>query len=250
VPSMTHGQADAHAPSLLDLLPIALGLREVLARDGEVTIRTADLRPGRYGETHFVDRLISLATDLPDGEWRPTLVHELLHLIRGPVRLRDADTEETEVERITQDVERLLVAARTRGDYMRPYQREWLRERRELWFKTNGPCVQCGSWESLELDHVDPDEKVHHAIWSWSEARRTAELDKCQALCCDCHRAKTIAAEHAKWEGNTTACLGPRASVSTYRRGCRCAGCCRAKSEDQAAYRARTKSRQQDASQR
>lgn len=79
-------------------------------------------------------------------------------------------------------------------DRQRRYSRYWMRLRRKQWFAANGPCKQCGSWEDLELDHINPADKVHHVVWSWSEERRTAELAKCQALCHGCHRAKTIAA--------------------------------------------------------
>lgn len=62
---------------------------------------------------------------------------------------------------------------------------------RSVWFQANGPCKSCGTWEQLELDHMDPTTKVSHRIWSWSEKRRLAELTKCQVLCKGCHQAKT-----------------------------------------------------------
>lgn len=54
-------------------------------------------------------------------------------------------------------------------------------------------CFACGSREDLELDHVDPLEKIDHRIWSWAEARRLAELAKCQVLCHACHIEKGVA---------------------------------------------------------
>lgn len=78
-----------------------------------------------------------------------------------------------------------------RKEYLRKFQREWIAERRKEWFEKNGPCAKCGSWNDLELDHIDPALKISHSIWSWSENRRNAELAKCQALCHDCHLAKT-----------------------------------------------------------
>lgn len=80
-----------------------------------------------------------------------------------------------------------------RREYIRNYQREWLRKRRDSWLKENGPCVECGSWEKLEVDHKDRTTKVTHAVWSWSKQRREEELAKCQVLCEDCHMKKTIA---------------------------------------------------------
>lgn len=127
----------------------------------------------------------------------------------------------------------------------RTYVREWIAARRSAWFAANGPCVQCGSWLRLELDHVDPDRKVSHRIWSWSQERRDAELAKCQILCRVCHRAKTTSEWHAKWLDSGHALTGTSGrcgTVTGYRRGCRCVECCRAKSESAAKYRARVAS--------
>ncbi len=49
----------------------------------------------------------------------------------------------------------------------------------------------CGSWNDLELDHINPETKVSHNIWSWSEKRRIKELKKCQPLCFGCHKKKS-----------------------------------------------------------
>ena len=107
----------------------------------------------------------------------------------------------------------------------RQYQREWMAKRRSDWFAENGPCVRCGSWDKLQLDHIDRTEKVSHRIWNWSKARRDAEAEKCQVLCYPCHVKKT--AEY----GDTA--LGRPVShgdVAMYtRRGCRCDLCKQAK---------------------
>ena len=73
----------------------------------------------------------------------------------------------------------------------RKYQREWKAKRRQEWLDANGPCVQCGSSDSLEVDHITPSTKVSHNVWSWSEERRKEELAKCQVLCKKCHGIKT-----------------------------------------------------------
>jgi 5-methylcytosine-specific restriction endonuclease McrA len=73
----------------------------------------------------------------------------------------------------------------------REYQRLWVKKRRDTWLKENGPCVVCGSWENLEVDHEDPQKKVTHRVFSWSKERREEELSKCRALCYDCHKEKT-----------------------------------------------------------
>lgn len=54
-------------------------------------------------------------------------------------------------------------------------------------------CVQCGSTENLELDHIDRTTKIDHKIWSWTRVKREAEIAKCQVLCHDCHKEKTRA---------------------------------------------------------
>lgn len=75
--------------------------------------------------------------------------------------------------------------------------RERIKSRREKWFSENGPCKICGSYEKLELDHIDPRTKdlrlkTHSdAIWSWSDKNRILELSKCQILCFACHVKKS-----------------------------------------------------------
>lgn len=66
-----------------------------------------------------------------------------------------------------------------------------MQKAREDWFAANGPCKSCGSVEKLELDHIEPDTKVSHTVWSWTPMRRCLELKKCQVLCRKCHRKKT-----------------------------------------------------------
>lgn len=87
----------------------------------------------------------------------------------------------------------------TRSDYIRNYQREWMRRRRAEFF-ADKVCAACGIDELLELDHVDPDVKVSHKIWSWSEERRAAEIAKCQVLCTECHKMKTFS-ERRSYQG-------------------------------------------------
>jgi hypothetical protein len=98
----------------------------------------------------------------------------------------------------------------------REFQRESLKKKRVAWLMQNGPCLHCGSWEDLEVDHKNPAEKVNHRIWSWSEPRRLAELAKCQVLCTSCHKAKTaqeLSREITHGTGNG------------YKKGCRCDAC-------------------------
>jgi len=101
---------------------------------------------------------------------------------------------------------------------------------RREWFSKNGPCKACGSWDDLELDHVDPNSKIEHKVWSWSEARRHAELAKCQALCYSCHKKKS-AMECA---------TAQHGSISKYNGGCRCNSCRQAITAWKRTWRERT----------
>lgn len=68
----------------------------------------------------------------------------------------------------------------------REYQRKWRADRRAAWLAGKS-CVDCDATNNLEIDHIDPRQKVHHCVWSWSRARREAELAKCRVLCRPCH---------------------------------------------------------------
>lgn len=111
----------------------------------------------------------------------------------------------------------------------RAYRREWYNKRRDDWVRRNGPCVQCGSNDGLEVDHIERQSKVSHRVWSWSLERRSAELAKCQVLCRACHRAKTSA------ENSRPVVHGRRTTYD--RRGCRCDPCREAKNGYQRQFR-------------
>lgn len=99
----------------------------------------------------------------------------------------------------------------------REYDRQWMQARRQAWFAVNGPCVKCGTWENLELDHKDPSTKITHNVWSWAEERREIELAKCQVLCVACHMEKSIFEMHRPIRHGT------RTSYSYHK--CRCIVC-------------------------
>ena len=48
-----------------------------------------------------------------------------------------------------------------------------------------GKCnhVDCEETDGLHFDHIIRETKSDHRIWSWSRARRLAEIAKCQLLC-------------------------------------------------------------------
>lgn len=82
--------------------------------------------------------------------------------------------------------------------------------------------MRCGSWDELEIDHIDPSQKVDHNVFSWSQERRDAELAKCQVLCSKHHLEKTIAAAPKTDHGRGW----------MYQKGCRCEPCRAWKRED------------------
>jgi hypothetical protein len=56
-----------------------------------------------------------------------------------------------------------------------------------------GQCVRCGTTDQLEFDHVDRATKSYLITANLNRRWEVLvqELDKCQLLCHDCHRAKT-----------------------------------------------------------
>lgn len=102
----------------------------------------------------------------------------------------------------------LLLMSYADPEMKRAYQRAWLQRRRQAWLTENGPCVDCGSWEDLEVDHVDAKSKVSSSVWSWAAERRLAELAKCVVRCASCHTTKTVVnEEHAYGEAIAQAVL-------------------------------------------
>lgn len=59
----------------------------------------------------------------------------------------------------------------------------------------DGKCVQCESTENLEFDHIDPETKSFSVMKLWNRSWDVLlpELEKCQLLCKECHKAKSIA---------------------------------------------------------
>lgn len=113
----------------------------------------------------------------------------------------------------------------TDKDKQREYQKAWIARRRFEYFKDKS-CSWCGSIEELELDHIDPDEKLFSpaTLWGMSDANpnKIAELAKCQVLCCECHKTKTIE-QMPVTHGFIPYEHGTRNSYN--RRNCRCGEC-------------------------
>ena len=53
-----------------------------------------------------------------------------------------------------------------------------------------GKCVDCGTTENLQFDHMDPSKKSFNISCVLSE-RMLTELEKCELRCGDCHLEKT-----------------------------------------------------------
>src|ERR1017187_858128 len=99
----------------------------------------------------------------------------------------------------------------------REYAREWIAKRRKTFF-SGKTCIDCGSSENLELDHVDRKLKVSHKIWSWSKERREIELVKCVVRCHSCHIIKTKVDMNGGYIVHGSRYRG-------YANGCRCILC-------------------------
>lgn len=119
------------------------------------------------------------------------------------------------------------------GQAKRDYQRRWVATRRAAFFKGKR-CEWCGATSALELHHRDPNRKLHHAIWSWGEARRNAEVAKCVVLCDECH-----AKAHAEARRVEAELRNPCGTWQAYKRGCRCGACRAANAEYQRSLKGR-----------
>lgn len=104
-----------------------------------------------------------------------------------------------------------------RRHYNAEYAKERRKRLRDEWIaQGGGACVNCGSTERLEIDHIDPSTKTREiaGIWTCSIATRVAELAKCQILCRTCHEIKT-----------KSELQGPHGRPGRYAHGCRCEEC-------------------------
>ena len=59
--------------------------------------------------------------------------------------------------------------------------------------KLGGKCVECGSTEALEFDHIDPSTKSFNISAGYHKPKQVLEeeLSKCQLLCNKCHIQKS-----------------------------------------------------------
>lgn len=92
-------------------------------------------------------------------------------------------------------------------EYVKTYQRESKRKRKELAIEyLGGVCKRCNQTyhpACFEFHHIDPKDKDRDPskMLQLSWKRLTAELDKCQLLCANCHRLTHH--EGYNWSENT-----------------------------------------------
>ena len=83
------------------------------------------------------------------------------------------------------------------NEYMRDYMlKRYHRRRADSIAQLGGKCVECGTTENLEFDHIDSNTKtrqVARILASGSKKLVAEELAKCQLLCKEHHSIKTVA---------------------------------------------------------
>jgi len=120
------------------------------------------------------------------------------------------------------------------NEYMRSYMAARRTERRSILVEMlGGKCVTCGSRNNLEFDHKAPGSASFRMSGkdldrSWDSI--LVELKKCQLLCHDCHRAKTVANREAGGGYNKNTSPQQHGTMRCYQETkCKCSLCVKAK---------------------
>lgn len=114
--------------------------------------------------------------------------------------------------------------------YMAGYMRRRYHQRRaQAIALLGGRCAVCSSTADLEIDHIDRATKTLDLghLWSVSHNRYLAELTKCQLLCREHHKAKSIRERSVEHGGGVSG-----------KRNCKCGPCRARKREYMQNYRA------------
>lgn len=113
------------------------------------------------------------------------------------------------------------------------------RQRAEKIQELGGKCVDCGSTEELEFDHIVASTKEFGIAKEWSKNREDfeKELEKCQLLCKECHSKKS----REKGDYGRLARHGTYWMYRKYK--CRCEPCVKANSETIQSWKAKSKRR-------
>lgn len=104
---------------------------------------------------------------------------------------------------------------------MKVYMAERRKSRRaKLVDMAGGKCVECGSDDNLEFDHINPEQKTFNLSGcyldkAWSKI--IEEFEKCQLLCKDCHYQKSVNSDWSK--------VVDHGGGLTGKRGCYCELC-------------------------
>jgi hypothetical protein len=118
------------------------------------------------------------------------------------------------------DVDRYANGKRCRdcyNAYMKAYMAKKYRQRRDMAILVlGGKCVDCGSIEKLELDHILPSAKILSvSSRTWSKlAYWTEVMEKCALRCQRCHRIKSA-----------NEAFVPHGGGASGRRNCPCLPC-------------------------
>lgn len=121
---------------------------------------------------------------------------------------------------------------------MNAYQRRRYEERKaKALALLGGRCAECGARDSLEFDHIDPATKsfvvtTKFACLSWDSLKK--ELAKCQLLCTEHHKEKTLR------DSGTVSGRDSHGTLTSYRY-CKCDICRAAKSAHSKQYKAHRK---------
>lgn len=135
------------------------------------------------------------------GKEYPSEVMEFDH-VRGEKRFRVGAMRLHKWERVLEEIGKCELVCcgchRIRSHFRRkdPKTPRLLKFRRWINEKKNRPCTDCGEiWapEAMDFDHVR-GEKVSEItnMWSWSRKRVESELEKCEIVCANCHRVRTV----------------------------------------------------------
>lgn len=103
------------------------------------------------------------------------------------------------------------------------YDRERYFKRKEMLLDLVGrKCVKCGTEDKIEFDHIDPSTKLFSLMGAWNRPLEElkSEAIKCQPLCHDCHKEKSINFLAAAHGGGKSG-----------KRNCKCEPCKRRKAE-------------------
>lgn len=110
-------------------------------------------------------------------------------------------------------------------EYHRNYNRAYYHKKRnEIIDNLGGKCKHCGNTNCLEIDHISPATKSFSIgrLLNHSKQTISSEIDKCQLLCHDCHKAKSATEESIAKRGILNPNYGKRGSDFTFAKPVKC----------------------------